>query len=91
MTYRVRHDGLPGRAQLARLTAGWRAVIWPTYLVVSVPVIIGIRGTLASEPRIFIQAIVPPERAHMPQVVCGSRPGHRRGRAGDEFLPRRKS
>jgi hypothetical protein len=42
--------------------------------VASVPVIMDIRGTIASVPWIFMQTIVSPECAHMPPMVC------RRGR-----------
>ena len=43
-----------------------RALIWPTYHVASVPAIMGVHGTIASLSWIFMQAIVPRERAHMP-------------------------
>jgi hypothetical protein len=47
-------------------TAGRRALIWPTYHVVSVPAITGVHGTIASVPWIFMQAILSRERAHLP-------------------------
>jgi hypothetical protein len=50
-------------------TAARRAVIWPTYHVVSVPAIMGAPGAIAIVPWIFMQVIVSRERAHMPRRV----------------------
>jgi hypothetical protein len=57
------------------ISAGRRALIWPIYHVVSVPAIMGIHGTIASVPWIFMQSIVSPQCAHMP---LGGRSGPRR-------------
>src|SRR5215469_8515121 len=61
------------RAHLARpcrpqesptITAGRRALIWSACHFVCVPAIMGVHGTIASEPWIFIQGIASRERAH---------------------------
>jgi hypothetical protein len=55
--------------------------IWPTYHVVSFPAIMGVHGTIATMPWIFMQAIISRERAHMPpsgfgaDVLCGGNAG----------------
>jgi hypothetical protein len=45
--------------------AGRRALIWPIHHVASVPAIMGIHGTIASVPWIFMQTVVSPECALM--------------------------
>src|SRR5215469_5042429 len=66
------------RAHLARpcrpqesptITAGRRALIWSACHFVCVPAIMGVHGTTASEPWIFIQGIASRERAHMPLMA----------------------
>jgi hypothetical protein len=54
-----------GRAE----QAARRAVIWPTYHVVSVPAITGVHGTIATEAWIFMKAIVFRERPHLPRFA----------------------
>ena len=49
---------------------GLARLFGPTYHVVSVPAILGVHGTIASVPWIFMQAIEPRERAHMPLSVA---------------------
>jgi len=46
-------------------TAARRAVMWPIHHVASVPAIMGIRGTIASVPWIFMQTVMPADRAHL--------------------------
>jgi hypothetical protein len=48
------------------LSAGWRALIWPTYHFFCVPGIVSNRGKIASVFWIFMQAMASPERALMP-------------------------
>jgi hypothetical protein len=45
---------------------GSARVIWPIHHVASVPAIMGIHGTIASVPWIFMQTVVSPERAQVP-------------------------
>jgi len=67
--------GSPNKIRKRRITAGRRAVIWPTYHVVSVPAIMGAPSAIAIVPWIFMQAIVSRERAHMPHTARSVRHG----------------
>jgi hypothetical protein len=51
-------------AELPSISAGLRALIWPIHHVTSVPAIMGIHGTIASVPWIFMRTVVSPERVH---------------------------
>jgi len=46
-----------------------RRVIWSAYHVVCVPAIMGVHGTIASEPWIFMQATVSRKRTDLPRPV----------------------
>ena len=55
-----------------RHIAGRRALIWPIHHIASVPAIMGIQGTMASVPWIFVQTMVSPGHPDLPLPARGS-------------------
>ena len=51
-----------------RHIAGRRALIWPIHHIASVPAIMGIQGTMASVPWIFVQTMVSPGHPDLPHL-----------------------
>jgi hypothetical protein len=52
------------------ISAGRRTLIGPIYHVASVPAVMGIHGTIASVPWIFVQTVMPADRAHLAAMSC---------------------